>query len=95
MLIRRKGSPPSRIKYESLNPLFSFRLPKDYHQKLREYAGQQGGSISCYFKQLIDKCERLIAMAVEALRMFYNLNSEDLDKLSRICGVSQDLIKKV
>ncbi len=91
----QRKKPPSRIKYEKLNPLFSFRLPKDRHQKLKEYARKRGGSISNYFRQLIDRRERLIAMAIETLRKFYGLGAEDVDKLCKMCGISLDTIKKV
>lgn len=90
----QKRKPPSRIRYENLNPLFSFRLPKEYHQKLKMYARRKGGSVSGYFKQFIDKNEGLIQSAVKTLGRFYALSPERLEKLAVMCKVNLNEINK-
>jgi len=73
--------PPSRIRYEKENPLLSIRIPREYHEKVKDYGIRRCGSLSKYLKQCVDIQQTLVAMSIETLRKFFKLPANIVDEL--------------
>ena len=80
---RRKS--PSRIRYEKENPLLSIRIPREYREKVKDYAMRRCGSLSKYLRRCVSIEQTLVAMSIETLRKFFNLPINVVNELYALC----------
>ena len=48
-----RHKPPSRIRYEKSHPVVSFRIKKEYYDKMKKLLDQKGKSIADFFKEAL------------------------------------------
>ena len=48
-----RHKPPSRIRYEKSHPVVSFRIKKEYYDKMKKLLDQKGQSIADFFKEAL------------------------------------------
>ena len=48
-----RHKPPSRIRYEKSHPTVSFRIKKEYYDKMKKLLDQKGQSIADFFKEAL------------------------------------------